>query len=66
MNDIGQAAGLLVFFAWFGLTVWVGLTADRRGYSGLLWYGLGVLLSPIVSLALLALITKRGDPPRHV
>jgi hypothetical protein len=49
---------------WVAFAVWIGLTAERRGYSGLLWFGLAIFTTPIVALVLLALITPRQGQRR--
>ena len=49
---------------WVGFAVWIGSTAERRGYSGLLWFGLAIFTTPVIALVLLALITPRQGPHR--
>ncbi len=45
---------------WVGLAVGIGLLAERRGSSGLLWFALAVFTTPIVALLLLLIVTPQG------
>lgn len=59
--------GFVAFFlvgsiAWVGLAIAVGLAAERRGYSGLIWFVLSIATTPIVAMILLLAITPRGGP----
>jgi hypothetical protein len=57
-------AGLAFIAFWFGLAVWIGLTAERRGYNALIWFGFAIFATPLLALVLLALITPRGGRDR--
>ena len=48
--------------AWI-LGAWlVGVTADKRGYSPVVWGVFSLFVSPVVGVVLLALVTPRRGP----
>jgi membrane protein DedA with SNARE-associated domain len=48
--------------AWVALAVAIGLLAERRGSSGLIWFALSVVTTPIVALLLLLAVTPQNGP----
>jgi MFS-type transporter involved in bile tolerance (Atg22 family) len=48
-------------FVWVGLAILVGWVADKRGYTGLWWFLLALIISPFVAGLLLVAIMPR-DP----
>jgi hypothetical protein len=54
---------ILLSVLYVGLAVAVGLYAERRGSSGLLWFALAVFASPLIALILLLIVTPQGGRP---
>lgn len=50
-------AGSLV---WVGVAIGIGLLAEKRGSSGLLWFALSIFTTPVVALLLLLIVTPQG------
>jgi hypothetical protein len=46
------------------VAVVVGLIAERRGETGLLWFALAIFGTPTLALILLAILTPRGPIAR--
>jgi nitrate reductase gamma subunit len=46
--------------AWVAIAIGIGLLAERRGASGLVWFALSVFTTPIVALLLLLAVTPQG------
>ena len=46
--------------AWVGIAIGIGLLAERRGSSGLIWFALSVFTTPILALLLLLAVTPQG------
>ena len=42
------------------VAVAIGLAAERRGSSGLLWFALSVFVTPVLALILLLILTPRA------
>jgi hypothetical protein len=70
MNDVVATIDLygplwLISTVWIVVAGTVALLAARRGYNPFLWFVVGLVASPAVTLVLLALITPRrgGQPP---
>lgn len=40
----------MIYFAWFLFSIAVGILASNRGRSGLVWFFLSLLLSPLLGL----------------
>jgi hypothetical protein len=62
---VDVAAPLAAFFVigsvlWVGIAIAVGLLAERRGSSGLIWFAISVFFSPILALLLLLAVTPQG------
>ncbi|MBF6605910.1 MAG: hypothetical protein IVW53_10055 [Chloroflexi bacterium] len=53
---------LLVSVVWIVCAGWVALTAGKRGYNPFVWFLIGLVVSPLLTLVLLALITPRRGP----
>jgi hypothetical protein len=54
---LGPLAPFIVFggVAWVGIAIGIGLLAERRGSSGLVWFALAVVTTPILAPLLLIL-----------
>jgi ABC-type proline/glycine betaine transport system permease subunit len=46
--------------AWVGIAIGIGLLAERRGSSGLIWFALSIFTTPILALLLLLVVTPQG------
>jgi ABC-type proline/glycine betaine transport system permease subunit len=59
---LGPLAPLIVLgsVAWVGIGIGIGLLAERRGSSGLIWFALSVFTTPILALLLLLVVTPQG------
>lgn len=68
MNDVVRTLDLygplwLVATVWIVVAGTVALVAGRRGYNPFVWFVVGLVASPVVTLLLLALITPRRGRP---
>ena len=50
-----------IFLFWGILSVIVGVFASSKNRSGFGWFVLSILLSPIITLILVAILPRRGD-----
>jgi hypothetical protein len=59
---LGPLAPFIIFgsVAWGAIAIGIGLLAERRGSSGLIWFALSVFTTPIIALLLLLAVTPRG------
>lgn len=71
MDELLRALGVylygplwLVIVPWIALAGWVALTAGRRGYNQYVWFLVSLIVSPVVTVTLLALFTPRDGPHR--
>lgn len=55
-----------IFLLWAGLAIVAGIAARGRGRSGLLWFVIAALFSPLIALILLAFLPRieAGERPR--
>lgn len=58
--------GIVGAVIWVGLSIAVGRLGEQRGSSGLLWFLLAIVTSPLVALILLLLVIPRDGPRRPV
>lgn len=65
MHDVIYIVFFVSAAAWIGCIFLVGWVADQRGQSGLGWFLLALLTSPIVAGLLLVLLTPRGPGRRR-
>jgi len=50
-----------VFLLWFVLAIAAGVFADNRGRSGLGWFFISVVFSPLIGFILLMIFPKQGS-----
>ena len=58
MNFFVVIAGIA--FVWMLLAALVANFADRKGRSGILWFGLSLICSPLVGFVVVALLPSRA------
>jgi hypothetical protein len=66
LDVIESLAPFIVFGGLFyvGVAVAIGLIAERRGETGVLWFALAIFGTPTLALILLAILTPRGPIAR--
>jgi hypothetical protein len=66
LDLIESLAPFIVFGSIFDVAVAIviGLIAERRGETGLLWFALAIFGTPTLALILLAILTPRGPIAR--
>lgn len=73
MEQVLRELSLLVPFLgaatlWIGGAAWVAITASKAGYHAYAWFGLGMVVSPLIALLLLLALRQRsrdGHGPQH-
>ena len=51
-----------VVFFWLALSVAVGFYASSRGRSGVLWFFVGVVLTPLLAFVFCAVFDNKANP----
>jgi hypothetical protein len=66
LDLIESLAPFIVFGSIFyvAVAIVIGLIAERRGETGLLWFALAIFGTPTLALILLAILTPRGPIAR--
>ena len=52
-----------LFIFWLILSIVVGVFAGTKNRSGFGWFMLSLLISPIITLILVAILPRRSSPP---
>ena len=55
-----------LFLFWLILSIVAGAYANSKNRSGFGWFLLSILLSPIITLIILAILSNRTTPPKSL